>query len=275
MFFYKIKIFLLRVLGYDKPLRPAFLKYLSLKYKKFRPHYETILLESTIQAQKIGYKKVSVLELGVAGGNGILSLENYKKKIEKFTNVKIEIIGFDYGEGLPKIANKFDLPFIWSEGEYKIDKEKLKSKINSKIYFGDIKETFKEFIKTDPAIISTIFFDFDFYSSTKNFLNEIPLNKNYFCPRVYCYFDNVFSKFHYINEHNGELLAIREFNDENNDFKIGKSLNNLNDFKFPLGNDKLYSLHNFNHKNYFKSINNNDSKNSLSLDDLKVSKIID
>lgn len=132
--FFKLKILILRILGYDKPLRVAFLKYLSLKFKKFRPHYETILLESTIEAKKLGYKEVSILELGVAGGNGIISLENYKKKIEKITGVKINIFGFDYGEGLPTSNNKFDLPFFWSEGDYKIDKEKLKKKLIVKFF---------------------------------------------------------------------------------------------------------------------------------------------
>ena len=83
MFLYRLKIFFLRVLGYEKPLRVAILKYLSLKYKQFKPNYETILLESCIEAKKLGYDEVSVLELGVAGGNGLLSLEKYKKKNSK------------------------------------------------------------------------------------------------------------------------------------------------------------------------------------------------
>lgn len=126
--FYKIKILILRIFGYEKPLRVAFLKYLSLIFKTFRPHYETILLESAKEAKRLGYKEISVLELGVAGGNGIISLENYKKKITKLTGVEINIFGFDYGEGLPYSTNKFDLPFFWSGGDYKIDKEKLKKK---------------------------------------------------------------------------------------------------------------------------------------------------
>tara|TARA_B100000787_G_scaffold168651_1_gene157823 strand:+ start:166 stop:411 length:246 start_codon:yes stop_codon:yes gene_type:complete len=80
MFLFKLRIFFLRVLGYEKPLRVALLKYLSLKFKQFRPHYETILLETCLEAIKLGYKEVTVLELGVAGGNGIISLEKYKKK---------------------------------------------------------------------------------------------------------------------------------------------------------------------------------------------------
>jgi hypothetical protein len=125
MFLYRLKIFFLRVLGYEKPLRVAILKYLSLKYKQFKPNYETILLESCIEAKKLGYDEVSVLELGVAGGNGLLSLEKYKKKIQKLYSVKINIYGFDSGEGLPVINDKLNLPFLWKSGDYKIDKKKL------------------------------------------------------------------------------------------------------------------------------------------------------
>ena len=267
-FFYKIKIFLIRIIGYNKPLRVAFLKYLTLKFKRFRPHYENILLESALEAKKIGYKEISVLELGVAGGNGIIALEKYKQKIEKITHININIYGFDYGDGLPNTNNKFDMPFFWSIGDYKIDKEKLKKKISSKIFFGDIENTFKDFIKTNPPTISAIFCDLDYYTSTKNFLNQLPEIKNFLSPRVYCYFDDIFSVNHYINEHNGELLAIKEFNDENENIKIGKSLGNSSDFKFPLGNEKLFMLHNFTHKDYSNKIKEQIS--DLSLDDTKV-----
>ncbi len=254
-------------MGYDKPLRLAVLKYLSLKFKKFRPHYETILLESVIEAKKIGYKEVSILEIGVAGGNGMLSLENYRKKIEKLTDVKIKVFGFDFGNGLPKTNNKFDLPFFWTAGEYKIDKEILNKKIKSNIFFGDIKDTFKIFIKSNPPKIAAFFCDLDYYTSTSSFLNQIPENENFFCPRVYCYFDDVFSNHHHINEHNGELLAIKEFNNNNNDIKIGKSLSSSSDFRFPLGNDKLFIMHNFIHKDYLKNLNY--VKSDLSLNDNK------
>tara|TARA_A100001015_G_scaffold17261_1_gene20099 strand:+ start:1320 stop:2147 length:828 start_codon:yes stop_codon:yes gene_type:complete len=271
MFLYKIKIFFLRILGYEKPLRVALLRYLTIKYKRFRPHYETILLESVLEANKLGYEEVSVLELGVAGGNGIIALENYRKKIEKLTNVKIKIYGFDYGDGLPITKNKFDLPFFWSSGEFKIDKEKLYNKIDSKIFFGDIKDTFKEFVKSKPPTISAIFFDLDYYSSTKNFLNQLSEFKELLSPRVYCYFDDIFNVNHYFNEHNGELLAIKEFNNESKDIKIGKSPTDSSDFKFPIGAEKLFMLHNFSHKDYLKNISF--SKTNLSLEDKDVGKI--
>ncbi len=100
-FIYKLKIFFLRLISYEKPYRVAIVKYLSLKFKTFRPHYETILYESAREASKLGYKELSVLELGVAGGNGIIALENYKKNIENAFNMKISVFGFDTGTGMP------------------------------------------------------------------------------------------------------------------------------------------------------------------------------
>ena len=74
---YKLKILFLRILGYEKPLRVALLKYLSLKFFTFRPHYETLMYETAKNALKLGCKEIDVIELGVAGGSGIQSLINY------------------------------------------------------------------------------------------------------------------------------------------------------------------------------------------------------
>ena len=127
-FIYRLKIFLLRVIGYEKPLRVAILKYLTIKFRQFRPHYETIMLESAIEAKKLNYDEITFIELGVEGGNGIVALEKYKTKIEKIYNIKIKIFGFDNGEGLPKSDNIFDLKYAIREGDYKIDKNKLRKK---------------------------------------------------------------------------------------------------------------------------------------------------
>jgi len=253
MFFYKLKITLIRILGYEKPLRTAFLKLLTLKFKTFRPHYETILLESALEAKKIGYDEISVIELGVAGGNGIIALEKYKDKIQKLYNIKINIYGLDSGSGLP-VPKKYDLPFYWKMNDFKNDPDVLKKKTKSKIIYGDVKDTVEDLIKCEPKNISSIFFDLDFYSSTKDFLDQISKIQKFLSPRVYCYFDDNFSVTHYINQHVGVELAINEFNDQNKEIKIGKSLDNISDFKFPIGSNHLYMMHCFEHIDYDKYI---------------------
>jgi hypothetical protein len=170
---YKLKIFIIRIIGYEKPLRVAFLKYLSIKYKTFRPHYETIMYESCIEAKKLGYNEVSILELGVAGGNGIIALEKYKNKIEKFLNIKITIYGFDSGEGMPQTKLYQDLKYIWKPGFFKVNRKLLEDKIKSKIFYWNIENTVDQFLNCTPKNISAIFFDLDYYSSTKIFLDQL------------------------------------------------------------------------------------------------------
>ena len=41
-----------------------------------RPHYAYCVYNAAILAKKLGYKSFSIIEFGVAGGNGIYFLEN-------------------------------------------------------------------------------------------------------------------------------------------------------------------------------------------------------
>ena len=269
MFFFKLRILFLRIIGYDKPLRVALLKYLSLKFKQFRPHYETILLETCLEAKKLRYEEITVLELGVAGGNGIISLEKYKKKIEALYDIKINIYGFDSGEGIPPSNSKFDLPFHWKQGDFTTDKNLLEKNTKSKIIYGDIRDSIDEFVKYKPKNIIAIFFDMDLYTSTKNFLNQIDKIQEYLAPRVYCYFDDIFNPNHWINKDVGEQLAIEEFNIENKNLKIGLAPDSVNDFKFPLAKGQLFMLNHFDHPDYRKYIGF-EGEDTLSIKDNKI-----
>ena len=130
---------------------------MSLKFKIFRPHYETVLYESCKVAKKLGHDDLCVLELGVADGNGILSLIKYKRIIENELNVKIKVYGFDLGSGLPEIK-KEDLPFFWKQGDYKSEGfEKLNNIKDVKIYQGDIKNTILDFANSNTSKIAFFF----------------------------------------------------------------------------------------------------------------------
>jgi len=253
-FIYKLKIFFLRLISYEKPYRVAIVKYLSLKFKTFRPHYETILYESAREASKLGYKELSVLELGVSGGNGIIALENYKKNIENAFNMKISVFGFDTGTGMPNSNLKEDALFNWKQGDYKVNKENLKRKVTSKIYYGLADKTIEDFIKDNPPHVCAIFFDMDYYSSTYNFLNNISKIKNLLIPRVLCYFDDIFTPNNYMGKYLGELKAIRDFNKKEINIKLMNSIDHISDYKFPLAKGSLYTLHSFEHELYNKFI---------------------
>ena len=277
IFFYKLKILFLRIIGYEKPLRVALLKYLSLKFFTFRPHYETLMYESAKNAIKLGHRKIDVIELGVAGGNGIKSLLNYKKKIENILNIKINIIGFDSGSGLPTVNNKKDLPFFWKEGDYTNRNLNELEKINDnlRIYEGNISSTITDYISHNSNKIGLILFDLDLYTSTKIFLDNITKlsENNLLLPRVFCYFDDLFIADYHLDDTNGEPFAIKEFNDNNENLKLGKTFDHINDFKFPLAKGQVYTLHDFNNSDYNKYIGIY-SENSLSGDNDKKTRSI-
>tara|TARA_B000000460_G_scaffold234712_1_gene195375 strand:- start:16 stop:846 length:831 start_codon:yes stop_codon:yes gene_type:complete len=273
-FFYKLNLLFKRIIGYEKPLRVALLGYLSLKFKTFKPHYESILYEACLEAKKLGINQVSVIELGVAGGAGIVSLEKYKKKIEKVLDINIKIYGFDMGSGLPKIEADEDLPFLWRKGLYNIDKAALEKKVNSKIFYGDVKNTVDDFVKINKNNICCIFFDLDLYTSTINFLNQIPKIKDHLLPRVLCYFDDVYVFENYINQFNGVFKAIDEFNKNFSEFKLGYSVDHFKNFKFPLARTSIYTLHSFKNRLYKKYIST-DIESDLSLDSKHIRSVMD
>ena len=273
-FFYKLNLLFKRIVGYEKPLRVALLGYLSLKFKTFKPHYESILYEACLEAKKLGINQVSVIELGVAGGAGIVSLEKYKKKIEKVLDINIKIYGFDMGSGLPKIEADEDLPFLWRKGLYNIDKAALEKKVNSKIFYGDVKNTVDDFVKINKNNICCIFFDLDLYTSTINFLNQIPKIKDHLLPRVLCYFDDVYVFENYINQFNGVFKAIDEFNKNFSEFKLGYSVDHFKNFKFPLARTSIYTLHSFKNRLYKKYIST-DIESDLSLDSKHIRSVMD
>jgi hypothetical protein len=224
-----------------------------------RPHYLYCLYHSAILAKKLGIKKISVIEFGVAGGNGIVFLESYQKKIYEEIGVEIEIYGFDLGSGLSKPEDYRDLPYWFKEGFFKMNSEKLNKKLKSaKIIIGDVKITITDFFKQyNPSPIGAIFNDLDYYTSTKNsfeiFKNG---NDNYYLPRIFCYFDDVIgTEREMYGTFNGELLAIQEFNDENKNKKIvlNQCLISKEKISYKF---QIYYYHNFQHKDYNKFIYN-------------------
>jgi len=216
-----------------------------------RPQYAYCAYYSAMLAKKLNYKKISFLEFGVAKGNGLLCLEELASRIEKEIDIEIEIYGFDTGEGLIEPKDYRDLPYFFQGGMYKMDVNELKKRLKrSKLILGDVNQTAKSFINNyKPGKIAAIFNDLDFYSSTINSFEIFNHDIESFLPRVFCCFDDVVgSAEEMYSEFTGELLAINEFNNSNNNKKI--SLNtNLQHLDVSWKN-QIYYLHHFNHSKY-------------------------
>jgi len=195
-----------------------------------------------LQLKKIGLKKATIIEFGVAKGEGLIALINISKIISKNLKMDIEVIGFDNRTGLPELkAGYKDHPEIWSFGEFEMGESytflnEFIKKTHQKLIIGDIEETLKKYKLDNDSTLSFVVIDVDLYSSTKPILEWInTLSDEQLLPATPIYFDDVLNMFMY-SEYAGEALAINEFNKKNKLKKIELKASDL----------KLYALHNFN-----------------------------
>ena len=189
----------------------------KLNYDLFpRPHYAYCLANAALLAKALGQKRISALEFGVAGGRGLLALEELCPEIEREYGVSIEIWGFDTGSGLPEPVDYRDLPYIWKTGFFEMDQEALRAKLTrSKLVLGNVRETIPNFVaEHNPAPVGAVFQDLDFWSSTLDALKLFSGPAETMLPRVFCYCDDVISAEGggVFCEDVGQLRAIRDYN---------------------------------------------------------------
>lgn len=188
-----------------------------------RPHYAFGLLRAAIEARSLGYKSVTAVEFGVAGGNGLLALEQYAEQISSEIGIDIKVVGFDTGQGLPAPVDYRDLPHLWAQGDFEMDVDRLRGRLSSaELVLGLVAKTVPEYLEThDPeSPIGFVSFDLDLWSSTVDAFNIFRSSPHHCLPRTWCYFDDIVGT----TEDVGELLAIREFNEEAHGRKIRQPL---------------------------------------------------
>jgi len=188
-----------------------------------RPNYAYLLFNAAALAAKLGHKRISAIEFGVAGGNGLLSMERHAAEIEKIFPVQFEIYGFDTGAGLPPPTDYRDMPYHFQESSYSMDRAKLTERLHrARLVIGDLRQTARSFfVDHHPAPIAALSYDLDFYSSTVAALEMLCAGERYYLPRVFCYFDDtVGDESELYNDFTGERLAIREFNERHETIKL-------------------------------------------------------
>jgi len=192
-------------------LNSIFTKLVNEGVGKGKPMYAWGTIHGVHLAKAIGIDRVSVIEFGVAGGNGLISLERIAEKVEQVFGVGIDVYGFDTGEGLPKPQDYRDLPNLYRQGSYPMDFERLKNRLQkAQLHLGLIDSTIPKFITSRPAPVAFISVDVDYYSSTMHALKILEADQALLLPRIHCYFDD-FIGFTF-SEYSGERLAIAEFN---------------------------------------------------------------
>ena len=85
-----------------KALNAIYCRLMARERGNLRPTYTWGVIQGCHLASTLGVKRISVIEMGVAGGNGLVSLERVSEKSEDIFGVGIDVYGFDSGCGLPK-----------------------------------------------------------------------------------------------------------------------------------------------------------------------------
>lgn len=175
-----------------------------------RADYARCMWRGALWAKELGLDRISAIEFGVAGGNGLVALEEVAGEIEAQLSVSYDIYGFDTGVGLPAPVDHRDMPYRWSEGFFRMDRAALEAKLTrARLVLGSVEVTVPGFIESvQPAPIATLLFDLDYYSSTAAALSILDGPSEAFLPRLPCYFDDIDVSSRYA----GVLLAIEEFN---------------------------------------------------------------
>jgi hypothetical protein len=215
-----------------------------------RPPYLWGTLCAAALARQLGVPRISVLEFGVAGGNGLRALERIAAYVESLSGVGIDVFGFEGGVGLPKPKDHRDLPQLWGEGDYRVDPAQVASSLTrAKLIVGQVRDTVPRFMAEAHAPIGFISFDLDLYHSTMDAFGVFTGASASLLPRVACYFDDIVGFSH--GDFNGERLAIHDFNQANEKRKLSP----IYGLRYFLGIEQswvemMYLLHALEHPQY-------------------------
>jgi hypothetical protein len=217
-----------------------------------RQQYAFSLLKTAELAVAQGLKSVTVIEFGVAAGAGLVNICDISQNITKLTGIDFNIFGFDSGMGMPPPRDHRDHPEVFSEGSYPlIDRSALMQALphNARLILGDIQDTLPPFMAELSASspVGFVVIDVDYYWSAKECLNVFLGAPDNYLPWTLVYLDDI--GLESSNPWAGELLAVREFNEENEMRKIHlfEGLRHRRLFKHTSWIDQVYLLHVLDH----------------------------
>ncbi len=223
-----------------------------------RPNYAYCLHQAALQARALEIQAITAIELGVAGGNGLVTLERLAAEVTSTTGVAIDVIGFDAGGGMPPPDDYRDLPYVWQAGLFEMNADLLRARLSSaRLVLGDVTETIPAFImERDFQPIGFVSFDLDYYSSTVAAFPLLDTPAALRLPRVFCYFDDILGDDWELHcSHVGELAAISTYNETHPHQKLAPIHGLAHKRKIPAAwNDQIYVSHDFEHPLYNRHI---------------------
>lgn len=182
-----------------------------------RQQYAFPILHAADMAKAAGFRRVTLVEFGVASGAGLLNMCKIARSVTDAVGVEFDVVGFDTGKGMPAAIDFRDHPEGFREGDFPMDPERLRAALPSfaRLILGDIEETIPGFLGelSAEAPLAFVSVDVDYYSSTKKALEVLKSDPGKYLPTVMIYLDDIV--FESANPWCGELLAVHEFNSDN------------------------------------------------------------
>jgi hypothetical protein len=188
-----------------------------------RPHYLLGLLRAADEAAHESVPEILAIEFGVAAGDGLVTLQKYAAEVEKETGVRIRVFGFDTGKGLPSTSGDYrDHCDHWRGCDYPMDEQALRARLapTTELIMGDVAKTVPRFMEKNHIPIGFVAFDLDLYSSTRDALLVFSHPRRKMLRRAIAYFDDI--NFFIYHGFAGELLAIKEFNEQCSDVPLDR-----------------------------------------------------
>lgn len=213
-----------------------------------RQQYAFPILYAADAARRHGYRQVTLVELGVASGAGLLNMCRIAERTTAATGIEFRIVGFDGGKGMPEAVDHRDLPEHFQLGDFPMmDFAGLKRALpsNAELILGDVAETAPAFAQTltREAPLGFVAVDVDYYSAAKAAMPILLGAAENYLPIVPVYLDDI--GVDGSNPWNGELLAVSEFNAENALRKIAPFtlLRSRRIFKNTQWIDRMFAAH--------------------------------
>jgi hypothetical protein len=186
-----------------------------------RGHYLWSTLHAARLGRALGHPAVSVIEMGVAGGNGLLALERAADIAGKIFEIEIAVFGFDTGAGMPPVTDRRDIPWAIEGGILAMDVPALKKRLrHAELVLGRVEETVPQWLTQPHPPVGFVAFDLDIYTATMAAFGIFETEPDRLLPRIACYFDDIFG--YGWSDFAGERAAITEFNESHTDRKISK-----------------------------------------------------
>lgn len=216
-----------------------------------RQEYAFGMLEAAELARARGICRVTVVELGVGAGTGLMNLAAISRSLERVTGVGFDVVGFDSGKGLPAPRDYRDHPEAYREGWYPMDEDKLRRALGggARLVLGPLEQTIAPFVSTlgADAPVGFVALDVDYYASARAGLALLSGPPEVYFPQLPVYVDDMDRPSH--NARAGELLAIEEFNRDhpNRMLEAARFFDHRRVFKHAEWLEHMFTLHVLDH----------------------------